>query len=97
MVRLMGRNSAKEDFSDHRRFILSYASRDNVEVHAQGVGGAHEMRDAALSYYQSSDTKPLFGLIQFRRRKVLIKLVPEGTSRLLLGTSFLCSQEFPSR
>lgn len=74
------------------RFLLSYSSRDSVEILAQGVRGAHEMRDAALSYYNSPDAKPLFGLIQFRRRKVLIKLVMEGTSRLITGKSQLLSR-----
>lgn len=67
------------------RFLLSYSSRDCVDLLAQGVRGAQEMRDAALSYYNSPDAKPLFGLIQFRRRKVLIKLIMEGTTRLMMG------------
>lgn len=49
-----------------------------------------ELRDAAEKYYNGGDeaeTKkgPLFGMIDFRRRKVLIKLVPDDTSRLVKG------------
>ena len=73
---------------------MSYASKDSVEVHAQGVRGVHEMRDVAISYYSNrTDGKPpLFGISQFRRRKVVIKLVPEDTSRLFKGApSIICS------
>jgi len=70
------------------RFLLTYSSRDSIEVHAQGVRGTQEMRDAALSYYNAPDARPLFGLIQFRRRKVLFKLVPESTTRLMKGKDF---------
>ena len=57
-------------------------------MRAQGVRGVHEMRDAAEEYYNtSSDVKPLFGITQFRRRRVVIKLVPENTSLLFKGAS----------
>lgn len=58
---------------------------------AQGAKGLAEMRDTAENYYDgtrttSSPTGPLYGMIDFRRRKILIKLVLEGTSRLVQGT-----------
>ena len=57
---------------------------------SQGAKGVSELRDAAEKYYNGgdeADTKkgPLFGMIDFRRRKVLIKLVPDDTSRLVKG------------
>ena len=73
------------------RFLLHYTSRDSVDVLATGSKGINEMREEAESYYRGADeslgTKgPLFGMIYFRRRKVLVKLVLEGTSRLVQGT-----------
>jgi hypothetical protein len=70
------------------RFLLHYTSRDSVEVHAQGSKGLVEMREAADAYYEDTDAgprSPLYGMIDFRRRKVLLKLVVEGTSRLIQG------------
>ncbi|KAI9667530.1 MAG: hypothetical protein M1821_000346 [Bathelium mastoideum] len=61
-------------------FLLKYASRDEVELHAQGHGGVAELRSAAAQYAQKS---PLYGFLLYRRRKVLLKYIPEGTSRLL--------------
>ncbi|TLD29612.1 gpi-anchored cell surface glycoprotein [Venturia nashicola] len=66
-------------------FLLHYTSRDCVEVLAQGVKGLAEMRDTVENYYNgtrttASPTGPLYGMIDFRRRKILIKLVLEGTS-----------------
>ena len=65
-----------------RRFLLKYASRDSVELLSRGKGGVHEARYALANYEEKS---PLYGLIAYRRRKVLIKFIPEGTSRVLLG------------
>lgn len=61
---------------------------------AQGVKGLAEMRDTAEIYYngtRSTDSPPgpLYGMIDFRRRKILVKLVLEGTSRLVQGTCTL--------
>ncbi|KAE9985721.1 hypothetical protein BLS_005687 [Venturia inaequalis] len=69
-------------------FLLNYTSRDCIEVLAQGVKGLAEMRDTAEIYYngtRSTDSPPgpLYGMIDFRRRKILVKLVLEGTSRLV--------------
>ncbi|KAF1346159.1 hypothetical protein BDV97DRAFT_401515 [Delphinella strobiligena] len=61
-------------------FLLKYVSRDEVELLDQGQGGVTEAR-AALGQYE--DRSPLYGLIMYRRKKVLIKYIPEGTSRLL--------------
>ncbi|KAL1604851.1 hypothetical protein SLS60_004391 [Paraconiothyrium brasiliense] len=61
-------------------FLLKYASRDSVEILTRGTGGAAEARTAIAAYEEKS---PLYGVLLYRRRKVLIKYVPEGTSRLL--------------
>lgn len=66
------------------RFLLKYTSRDSVELLGRGRGGVHEARNAITKYDELS---PLYGLIIYRRRKFLIKYVPEGTSRLLQGRS----------
>ena len=66
------------------RFLLKYVSRDEVELLDHGQGGVTEAR-TALGQYE--DPSPLYGLIMYRRKKVLIKYVPEGTSRLLQGQS----------
>lgn len=65
-----------------RRFLLKYTSRDTVELLARGRNGVHEARNAIAGY---EDQSPLYGCIMYRRRKVLIKYIPEGTSRLLQG------------
>ena len=64
------------------RFLLKYVSRDAVEVLARGTGGAADARGAIAQY---EDKSPLYGFLSYRRRKVLIKYLPEGTSRLLQG------------
>ena len=64
------------------RFLLKYISRDSVDLLGRGKGGVHEAR-VEISKYQ--ETSPLYGLIVYRRRKVLIKYIPNGTSRLLQG------------
>ncbi|KAF2873815.1 hypothetical protein BDV95DRAFT_489379 [Massariosphaeria phaeospora] len=61
-------------------FLLKYATRDAVDVLTRGTGGAAEARGAVAQY---EETSPLYGFLLYRRRKVLIKYVPEGTSRLL--------------
>ena len=40
------------------------------------------MQEVVHGYEEES---PLYGFIHYRRRKVVLKYVPEGTSRLLLG------------
>ncbi|KXT08981.1 hypothetical protein AC579_4020 [Pseudocercospora musae] len=61
-------------------FLLKYTSRDSVELLGRGKHGVSEARNAITAYTEAS---PLYGLIMYRRRKTLIKYIPEGTSRLL--------------
>ncbi len=49
----------------------------------RGKGGVAEVQEVVHGYEEES---PLYGFIHYRRRKVVLKYVPEGTSRLLLGT-----------
>lgn len=64
------------------RFLLHYTSRDSVELLGRGKNGVSEARSAIIAYAEAS---PLYGLIIYRRRKILIKYIPDGTSRLLQG------------
>lgn len=66
------------------RFLLKYASRDEVEVLAKGSSGVVEMRSNIETYEEPS---PLFGFLRYRRRNVLIKYMPEACSRLIQGRS----------
>ena len=52
----------------------------------RGSDGLPEVKEAVNRYEEQS---PLFGFIQYRRRKVILKYIPEGTSRLLQGTTCL--------
>jgi hypothetical protein len=42
--------------------------------------------EARLAVEKYEEKSPLYGLVQYRRRKVVLKYVPEGTSRLLQGS-----------
>lgn len=64
------------------RFLLKYISRDSVDLLARGKAGVHEARNAIATY---PETSPLYGLISYRRRRVLLKYIPDGTSRVLKG------------
>ena len=64
------------------RFLLKYASRDTVTLLARGTGGVVETRQAVEEYAEKS---PLYGVVQYRRKKFILKYVPEGTSRILQG------------
>lgn len=64
------------------RFLLKYIARDVVDLLNAGTGGVTEVREAIEQYEEKS---PLYGFVQYRRRKVLLKFMPEGTSRLLQG------------
>jgi hypothetical protein len=71
------------------RFLLHYTARDVVEVLSQGVKGIAEMRQAAEVHCGNTDgppPTPLFGMINFRRRKLVVKLVLEDASRLIQGS-----------
>lgn len=48
----------------------------------RGNGGLAEVKEVVNSYEEQS---PLYGFVQYRRRKVILKYIPEGTSRLLQG------------
>ncbi|SMY21737.1 unnamed protein product [Zymoseptoria tritici ST99CH_1A5] len=61
-------------------FLLKYKTRDAIELLAQGRGGVSEARSAISGY---TDKSPLYGLLMYRRRRILVKYIPEGTSRLL--------------
>ncbi|KAK5237504.1 hypothetical protein LTR47_001770 [Exophiala xenobiotica] len=61
-------------------FLLKYVNRDTVELLQKGTGGVQEVRGVVEKYQEKS---PLYGLLQYRRKKVILKYVPEGTSRLL--------------
>ena len=65
-----------------RRFLLKYASRDEVELLSRGNGGIVEVRKAIAEY---EETSPLYGFLKYRRRSVVIKYLPEGCSRLIQG------------
>jgi hypothetical protein len=62
------------------RFLLKYASRDEVELLGRGSGGVVEVRNNVTEY---EDTSPLYGFLRYRRRNVLIKYLPEDCSRLI--------------
>ena len=64
------------------RFLLKYISRDEVDILGNGSGGLPETRSAFEKYDEKS---PLYGMVLYRRKKVLIKYIPDGTSRLLQG------------
>lgn len=66
------------------RFLLKYASRDEIEMLGRGNGGIVEIRNAISEY---DETSPLYGFLRYRRRNVLIKYLPEDCSRLIQGRS----------
>jgi hypothetical protein len=68
------------------RLLLKYVARDEVALLDRGTGGVPEVRHAIETYEERS---PLYGFLQYRRRKVVLKYVPEGISRLLQGPYFL--------
>lgn len=64
------------------RFLLKYVSRDEVALHGRGTGGVPDVRSSVEAYEEKS---PLYGFLQYRRRKVVLKYVPDGISRLMQG------------
>ncbi len=66
------------------RFLLKYASRDEVELLGRGNGGIVEIRNNIAQY---TDKSPLYGFLRYRRRNVIIKYLPEDCSRLIQGTT----------
>jgi hypothetical protein len=72
--------AANLDFCN--RFLLKYASRDEVELLGRGNGGIVEIRNNIAQYLEKS---PLYGFLRYRRRNVIIKYLPEDCSRLIQG------------
>lgn len=64
------------------RFLLKYASRDEIVLLGLGTGGIVEIRN---NIAQHEDVSPLFGFLRYRRRSVVIKYIPEECSRLVQG------------
>ncbi|RJE20900.1 GPI-anchored cell surface glycoprotein [Aspergillus sclerotialis] len=60
--------------------LLRYVSRDEVTLFERGTGGVPEVRNSVDGYEEKS---PLYGFLQYRRRKVVISYMPEGLSRLV--------------
>ncbi|KZZ99574.1 hypothetical protein AAL_02146 [Moelleriella libera RCEF 2490] len=60
--------------------LLRYEGRDEVKVLSRGSGGIVEMRKAIADY---EETSPLYGLLKYRRRSVVIKYLPEDCSRII--------------
>lgn len=53
-----------------------------MELLTKGGDGAEGMRAVVM---REPEDSPLYGFIRFRRRSVLVKYVPEATSRVLKG------------
>lgn len=64
------------------RLLLKYASRDEVVLLSRGTGGVPDVRATVEGYEEKS---PLYGFLQYRRRKIVLKYAPEGMSRLVQG------------
>ncbi|EAW13094.1 putative GPI-anchored cell surface glycoprotein [Aspergillus clavatus NRRL 1] len=61
-------------------FLLRYVSRDEITLLERGTGGVPEVRSAVDNY---EEILPLYGFLQYRRRKVVLSYLPEGLSRLV--------------
>ncbi|KAL5051808.1 hypothetical protein BDW71DRAFT_565 [Aspergillus fruticulosus] len=61
-------------------FLLRYVSRDEIALHERGTGGVPDVRNAIENYEECS---PLYGFLQYRRRKVVLSYLPEDLSRLV--------------
>ncbi|KAL4821270.1 hypothetical protein BDW67DRAFT_46579 [Aspergillus spinulosporus] len=61
-------------------FLLRYVSRDEIALHDRGTGGVPDVRNAIENYEECS---PLYGFLQYRRRKVVLSYLPEDLSRLV--------------
>ncbi|ODM18025.1 hypothetical protein SI65_06813 [Aspergillus cristatus] len=61
-------------------FLLHYTSRDEVALLSRGTGGVPDVRNAIDGYEEAS---PLYGFVQYRRRKVVLSYLPEDLSRLV--------------
>ncbi|KAF3385175.1 hypothetical protein F1880_002598 [Penicillium rolfsii] len=65
-------------------FLLHYTARDEVALLDRGTGGVPEVRSTIDNY---NETSPLYGFLHYRRRKVILRFMPEGLSRLILARS----------
>ncbi|OQE27848.1 hypothetical protein PENSTE_c004G04038 [Penicillium steckii] len=65
-------------------FLLHYISRDEVDLLSRGTGGVPDVRNAIDNY---EETSPLYGFLHYRRRKVILRYMPEGLSRLIQARS----------
>ncbi|KAL4802244.1 hypothetical protein BDV18DRAFT_166936 [Aspergillus unguis] len=61
-------------------FLLRYVSRDEIALLERGTGGVPDVRTAIENYEEAS---PLYGFLQYRRRKVVLSYLPEAVSRLV--------------
>lgn len=78
-------------------FLLKYTRRDEVEILGTGAGGIAELRTSIEGYTQES---PLYGYIKYRRRNVVLKYLPEDSSRLIQARvavhfNFVCERFSP--
>ncbi|EFR04599.1 ankyrin repeat protein [Nannizzia gypsea CBS 118893] len=63
---------------DDPSIIESY--QNVVALLHKGTGGVVEIRSTISAYEEKS---PLYGFLQYRRRKIILRYVPEGISRLI--------------
>lgn len=57
-----------------------------LDLLGRGTGGVAEIKVSIDGYEEKS---PLYGFLQYRRRKVVLRYVPEGISRLVQGMRLL--------
>ncbi|KAJ6261901.1 hypothetical protein Dda_2700 [Drechslerella dactyloides] len=65
-------------------FLMKYETRDDIALLGKGASAVKEMRELIS---EQQDDSPIYGFIRYRRRNILIKLVPENTSRVLKARS----------
>ncbi|KAF3908570.1 hypothetical protein ABW21_db0208445 [Orbilia brochopaga] len=63
---------------------MKYETRDDIALLGKGASAVKDMRDLIS---EQPDDSPIYGFIRYRRRNILIKLVPENTSRVLKARS----------
>ncbi|KAL8705699.1 MAG: hypothetical protein Q9201_001219 [Fulgogasparrea decipioides] len=56
-------------------FLLKYETRDAVKLLRRGSGGVVDIRETIAQYDEQS---PLYGFVHYRRRKVILKYMPEA-------------------
>ncbi|KAK6536522.1 hypothetical protein TWF281_000750 [Arthrobotrys megalospora] len=65
-------------------FLLKYETRDDITLLGKGASAVKDMRELISN---EPDDSPIYGFIRYRRRNILIKLVPDNTSRVLKARS----------